>query len=67
MEVDARMADFQARTPDERKQILNLAKCGRKSPLGRRDDAVFAMLDPDPTTRIAPEALMTWRALRCAR
>lgn len=49
VEVSERLTDFQTRTPDERKKILNLAQCGRKSPSGRRDDAIFAMLDPDPT------------------
>jgi hypothetical protein len=42
---------------------LKLEKCGRKSPLGRRDDAIFAMLDPRPTTRITPEALLKSRFL----
>jgi serine/threonine protein kinase len=63
VEVGARLTDFQTRTPDERKKILNLAQCGRKNPSGRRDDAMFAMLDPDPTTRITPDTLLKSRFL----
>ncbi|MDB5824666.1 MAG: hypothetical protein JWR21_3370 [Herminiimonas sp.] len=62
-QVASRLATFQTETPDQRKQILNLSRCDRKSPLGRRDDAIFAMLDPDPTTRITPEALLKSRFL----